>query len=108
MKTKIPKSIVVNGKKWTIEICEKAGDVDKDKRECCFGQTDHWTHTIRLYKTQEAAMWETFWHEMFHVFFDQLEEEKLHDNEKLVSQLGGILNDTLIRNNLIEIENDEK
>lgn len=96
----IPKKIIILGTEWDIKIENSSSDVDVDKRNALWGQTDHWHKIIRINKRKESAMQVTFFHELLHTLFTKTSYEKHSENE--VDQLAKSLFDTLDRNNLLK------
>lgn len=91
----LPKKIVVLGNTWIV----------KTEKELFKGKT-HWGYisyvdrTIYIKKRQIDAMWESFFHELMHLFFHQLRYLNLNKDEKFVHQLASVLKDTLVRNKI--------
>ena len=104
-----PQSLVILGKPYAITYCDNPLDVDLHKRDSCWGQVDHWTHTIRIYDNGRTLedIWETILHEVLHAIGDLLKLDILNkgaddDREKHeeLDVLALALTDVLFRNNL--------
>jgi hypothetical protein len=97
---KIPNKIIISGIEWEVKIENHASEVDIDKRDALWGQTDHWHKVLRVLKRKESAMKVTFFHELLHALFSKTNYEKLNEND--VELLAQKLYDTLERNNLLK------
>ena len=96
-----PTEVNVLGKVYTIEYKDSPIDVDTNKHESLWDQTDFWTHTIRVYDKglPNGQIWDTIIHEVLHVINTELHIGKQESNdENTVGLIAMALSDTLIRN----------
>ncbi|RPJ58245.1 MAG: hypothetical protein EHM12_08150 [Dehalococcoidia bacterium] len=88
---KIPKSFYIFNHKINVEICDKILD-ERDR----VGEADFRQNKIRLVNKQkhnipDSQQAQTFFHELLHHCFNQLNEEELNSNEKLIDNMAGVL-----------------
>lgn len=84
----LPKQVTILGYPYTIIYCTKKSDVDSDSEEELLGEVKFSEKEIRIFDNgKNLDVWQTLWHEIFHVFIrlfnldaEDVEEE---DNEKL-------------------------
>lgn len=100
---KAPDSVVILGKRYAIDYCEKPSDVDVFHRESLWGQIDFWTRTIRIYdggNRQSEDLWHTIFHEVLHGIAEELKIKQLigEANHDALDLLALAIADVLFRN----------
>ena len=104
--------IIILGKPYKIIYVDKPSDVDVQGVQSLLGQVDFWTKTIRIFDDNtksEEDLFEVLIHEIIHALINDLHIYALIDKdgshkEDSVDLLSTGLADTLIRNNLVNIE----
>lgn len=105
----LPNKVNILGAEYKITYVDKPSDVDIHGRYSYWGQVDHWTRTIRIYKGKERTdedVWQTIFHEMLHAIVSQLHlncldcngEDYSNNNHKELDILATTLVDVLFRN----------
>jgi len=102
-----PDSINILGKTYTVTYVDKPSDVDIYGRKSLWGQTDFWTHSIRVYAPDsfsEEEILDTILHETIEVIKEGLKLRSLDgdDNHDELSLLAMGLADTFLRNNWLK------
>ena len=98
----LPDSVIIFGKQYSIEYKDRPSDVDKDGRCALWGQTDYWTHTIRMYappKFSGVEILDTLIHEVLHIIAEELKFELRKDeHHEELGLLAMALADVFARN----------
>ncbi len=103
----LPNRVNILGVEHKIEYVDNPAEVDIWKRSSLWGQIDHWTRTIRVYKNSrpDPDVWETVWHEILHGISNSLKIKvnggSLHDAEEAIDLLSLAITDVLFRNGWI-------
>jgi hypothetical protein len=103
-----PTQVNILGIIYKIQYVDRPSDVDIHQRESLWGQIDYWTRTIRVYDNQTPIedIWDTILHEVIHGLVCHLKlSQYIKDGkeEDLVGLLAMGINDTLTRNNWVNI-----
>ena len=103
MKKKL-KELNIMGTIYKISYHDKPSDVDAARQTSYWGQIDYWKRTIRLYKDgiPDIEIFKTLFHEMLHGIMEHGQMQELN-TEKNVELLTNLIVDTLLRNNLISV-----
>ena len=98
----LPDSVNIFGKQYSIEYKERPSDVDKEGHNALWGQTDPWTHSMRVYAPPQfngVEILETIIHEILHVVsIELLLELRKDERHEELSLLALALADIFARN----------
>jgi hypothetical protein len=91
MSFKIPKSFKIFNHTFMVEISDTLIDEKDYVGEAVFRQFKIILANKEKHNIPESQMIQTFFHELLHHCFSQINEGELRDNEKLVDNLAGVL-----------------
>jgi hypothetical protein len=102
---RLPRSLNILGKTVKIVYCEKVSEVDAEGKDPLWGQYLSWESTIRVFAGQrsQADILHTIIHEVVHAILMDTHIKGFESHEDL-DLFAGIMADTLLRNNLIRLE----
>ena len=101
-KPQLPKKLIILSVEWDIIYHNNSYEVDLNKQQKYWGQTDFETNEIRVFKggKKKEAIWNTLFHEILHIIFDQLDIDSILGarEENVTVALSSALNDFFWRN----------
>lgn len=101
-KRQLPKKLIILSVEWDIVYHNNSYEVDLNKQQKYWGQTDFETNKISVFKggKKKEAIWNTLFHEILHIIFDQLDIDSILGSreENVTVALSSALNDFFWRN----------
>lgn len=102
----LPDRVKILGIVYSVTYVDNPSDVDIHRRESLWGQVDHWTSSIRIYKRAESdnsAAFQTLWHEILHAVAVQLhihprDGVELNEDENAIDLLATGISTVLVDN----------
>ena len=108
----LPETLNIMGVPIKVVYCSEISDVAPDKRSICFGHCELEKQEIRVYSGGTFELtWQTIMHEALHLIGDMtkisiLSMDSMQKHNEL-DCLANVLMDMLIRNNLLNIQEEK-